>query len=108
MRRRNRASLKLPSLLRLLKRNISFLMYELLRYLLTQINSQETLGQLDSVELRPQRLQHLLPLAVTREAAARSAADAVLAVELDVQRVESVTAGGEGDADGVVVARLGV
>lgn len=61
-----------------------------LRNLFTQIDSQEALGQFDSVELGSQRLKNLLPLDVRRQTSARSAANAMFAVQLNVQRVESV------------------
>jgi hypothetical protein len=77
---------------------------ESLRDLLTQIHSQETLGQLDGVELGSQGLEYFLPLHVGRQTPARSAANTVFAVQLNVQRVESVTARGKSDTDTVVEA----
>ena len=81
-------------------------LHELLWYLLAQVHSKEALGQLYSVELRPQGLEDLLPLPVTGQTASRSASYAMLAIQLHVKRVECMTAGREGDADGVVVSGL--
>lgn len=106
MRRSNRTSL--DTLLRLRQTNIPRLIDELLRDLLTQVDRQETLRQLDSVELRAQRLQNLLPLPMASQRAPRRATNAVLAIQLDIERVESVAAWRKGDADGVVVVRLRV
>lgn len=109
MSRRNGTSLRRTSLRSSLSHcNTPGLIRELLRHLLTQIDRQKALRQLDRVELSPQSLQHLLPLPVACQTPTRRAADAVLAVELDVQRVEGVAAGGEGDADGVVIVGLRV
>lgn len=101
MRDRNRTSIAI--LAGLLQRDIALLMHELLRHLLTQIDRQETLREFDGVELRPQSLQNLFPVPMAGQAAARRTSDAVLAVQLYVERVESVATGGEGDADGVIV-----
>ena len=101
MRNRNRTSIN--TLTSFLQRNIALLMHKLLRHLLTQINRQETLRQFHSMELRSQRLQNLFPISVAGQAAARRTSDAMLAVQLDIERVESVAAGRQGDADGVVV-----
>lgn len=62
-----------------------------LRNLLTQVDGQETLGQFDSVEFGSQCLENLLPLNMRGQTSARSAANTVLAVKLDVKRVESMT-----------------
>ena len=104
--RRNRTSIQTAILTSLLQRNASLLIHELLRHLLTQIDSQETLRQLDSVELGPQSLQNLLPLAVAGQTASRSTSNAVLAVQLHVERVKGVASWRERDADGVVVCYL--
>jgi hypothetical protein len=58
------------------------------------------------VEFRPQCLQNLLPVAMAGQAAAWRTTDAMFAVQLDVERIESVTAGRQRDADGVVVRGL--
>lgn len=101
---RNRTSLDI--LASFLQRDVAILMHELLRHLLTQIDRQETLRELHSVELGSQRLQDLFPVAMAGQAAARRTSDAVLAVQLDVEGVESVAAGRQRDADGVVVRDL--
>lgn len=75
-----------------------------LRNLLTQVDGQETLGQFDSVEFGSQCLENLLPLNMRGQTSARSAANTVLAVKLDVKRVESMTTRREGDANAVVEA----
>ena len=86
--------------------SISFFLHELLRYLFTQVHREEALRQLHSVELRPQSLEDLLPLSMAGQAASRRASYAMLAIQLHVERVESMAAGGEGDADRVVVSGL--
>lgn len=55
------------------------------------------------MKLRSQRLDNALPVTVCSQAAARGAADAMFAVELDVERIEGVAAGTDGDADAVVM-----
>ena len=106
MSRRNGTSIQTAVFTSLFQRNASLLIHELLRHLLTQIDSQETLRQLDSVELGPQSLQNLLPLAVAGQTASRSTSNAVLAVQLHIERIEGVAAGRQRDANGVIVRRL--
>jgi hypothetical protein len=82
MRDRNRTSIN--TLASFLHGDIAILVHELLRHLLTQIDRQEALREFDSVELRSQRLQDLLPVPVASQAAAWGTSDAMLAVQLDV------------------------
>ena len=86
--------------------SIPVFLHELLRYLFTQVHREEALRQLHSAELRPQSLEDLLPLSMAGQAASRRASYAMLAIQLHVERVESMAAGGEGDADRVVVSGL--
>lgn len=58
------------------------------------------------MELGPERVDDLLPIAVRREASPLCATDAVLAVELYIQRVVDVTPGADGDADAVLEALI--
>ena len=104
MRDRNRTSINI--LASFLQRDIALLMHELLRHLLTQIDSQETLRQFHSVEFRSQSFQNLFPVPVAGQAAARRASDAVFAVQLDVERVECVATRRQCYPDGVVVRRF--
>ena len=104
MRDRNRTSIGI--LASLFQGDVAILMHELLRHLFAQVDRQEALREFDSVELRSQRLQDLLPVAMAGQAASWRAADAVLAVQLDIERVEGVAAGRKSDTDGVVVCRF--
>lgn len=104
MRNCNRTSIGI--LASLFQGDVAILMHELLRHLLAQIDRQEALREFDSVELRPQRLQDLLPVAMAGQAASRRTADAMLAIQLHIERVESVAAGRESNTDGVVVRRF--
>jgi len=104
MRDRNRTSIGV--LASFLHRDVAILVHELLRHLLTQVDCQEALRKFDSVELRSKRLQDLLPVAMAGQTASWRTTDAMLAVQLDVERVECVAAGRQRDTDGVVVGRL--
>ena len=104
MRDRNRTSIGI--LASLFQGDVVLLIREFLRHFLTQVDCQEALREFDSVELRSQRLQDLLPVAMAGQAASWRAADAVLAVQLDIERVEGVAAGRKSDTDGVVVCRF--
>lgn len=104
MRYRDRAGISI--LASLLHGDVAIFMHKFLRHLLTQIDRQEALREFDSVELRPQSFQNLLPLSVTGQAATWRASDAMLAVQLNVEGIEGVAARRQRDADGVVVRRL--
>ena len=104
MRDRNRTSIGI--LASLFQGDVAILMHELLRHLFAQVDRQEALREFDSVESRPQRLQDLLPVPMAGQAASRRTSDAMLAIQLDVERVESVAAGRQCDTDGVVVGRF--
>lgn len=54
------------------------------------------------VELGPQRLNNLYPVCMSRQAPARGAANAMLAIKLDIQRVKDVATRADGDLDAVV------
>lgn len=104
MRDRNRTSINI--LASFLHGHVAIFMHELLWHLFAQIDRQEALREFDSVESRPQRLQDLLPVPMAGQAASRRTSDAMLAIQLDVERVESVAAGRQCDTDGVVVGRF--
>lgn len=104
MRDRNRTSIGV--LASFLHRDVAILVHELLRHLLAQVDRQEALREFDSVELRSQRLQDLLPVAMAGQAASWRTTDAMLAVQLHIERVEGVAAGRKSDTDGVVVCRF--
>lgn len=104
MRNRNRTSIGI--LASFLQGNVAIFVHELLRHLFTQVDCQEALREFDSVELRPQRLQNFLPVPVAGQAASRGTSDAVLAVQLDVEGIESMAAGRQRDTNGVVVCRF--
>lgn len=104
MRDRNRTSINI--LASFLHGHVAIFMHEFLWHLLAQIDRQEALREFDSVESRPQRLQDLLPVPMAGQAASRRTSDAMLAIQLDVERVESVAAGRQCDTDGVVVGRF--
>ena len=86
--------------------NVSFLLHKLLRHLLAQVDREEALRQFDSMKLRPQGFENFLPLSMAGQTASWSTSYAMLAIQVHVERVECVAAGGEGDADGVVVRGL--
>lgn len=67
-----------------------------------QVDRHEALRQLDGVELGTQRLDDLFPVTVWRQGPPLRAADAVLAVELDIQRIIDVASWADGNADAVV------
>lgn len=77
-----------------------------MRNFLAQVHSQEALRQLDGMKFRPQRLNHLLPIRMSRQATSRCAADTVFAIQLDIKRVECVATWRDGDTNGVVVGAL--
>jgi len=104
MRDRNGTSITI--LVGFLQGDAALFVHELLRHLLTQIDRQEAFRELDSVELRPQSFQNLLPLPVTGETASGRTSDAMLAVQLDVERVECVATRRQCYPDGVVVRRF--
>lgn len=61
-----------------------------------------TFNEFDGVELGPQRSQHLLPIAMRSQTSPRSVADAMLGIQLNIQRIKRMTTRRYGDADAVV------
>ena len=74
---------------------------------LAQVHRQEAPWQFHTLKLLPQTPNDAAPLGVRGEAASRTTADAVFAVEKHVQGVGSVAARRHRDADGIVEVRGG-
>lgn len=84
---------------------------------LAQVDRQEALGQLDTIvllvlfyafggrkgnsrmELCAQGLNNLFPISMSGQTSSRGAADAMLAIELHIERVEGMSTGTDGDPD---------
>lgn len=76
------------------------------RECIRQVDRHKALGKLDGVELGTQRLDDLFPVTMRRQGPPLRAANAVLAVELDVQRIIDVTSRADGNADAVIEGRV--
>jgi len=62
-----------------------------------KVDCEETLWEFDLVKLRSQRLNDLLPIGVRRQAASRGTRDTMLAIQLNIKRIESMGPWTDGD-----------